>query len=58
MQSMGVSTIKTGVITSQFSLDTCWDMNLTGLRPIGTSDYVVVFYSPSQSVAYGPGGGG
>lgn len=52
---MGVSTIRTGLISSQFSLNTCWDIDSYSMKPIGTSDYVVIFYSPSQSVAYGPG---
>jgi hypothetical protein len=58
VQQMGVSTIRTGIITSQFSVKEAWDHTSSALQPVGTSDYVVIFYSPSQSVAYGTGNQG
>jgi len=55
VQAMGVSTINTGIVTSQFSMTTAWSLGSLSQQPLGTNDYTVIFYSPSQSVAYGPG---
>lgn len=38
------------------AIKNCWDTTTVSQQPVGTKDYVVIFFSPSQSVAYGTGG--
>jgi len=52
---MGVSTLTTGLVKASFSLTQALDLADGTQKPIGSQDYVVLMYSPSQSVAYGAG---
>jgi len=56
LNNMGVSTARTGIISSQVTLNTCVTQSGAS-TPIGTSDFTVIQLCPSLTALYGAAGG-
>lgn len=58
VNGMNISTARTGVINTSYSISTCFDELTLGYTDLGSRKYMLILYCPVLSIGYGSGNTG
>jgi len=58
LQGMGVSTAHTGIISTPYSAQNCWDYTIGSMQPPGTRKFQILAWCPILTAYYGDGSAG